>query len=149
MDDESLIKEALHEARSAFAEGEVPIGAVVARDGQILGRGHNSKENLCDPTAHAEILALRQAAQFTGSWRLTGSTLYATAEPCLMCLGAALQARVGTIVFGCEEPKFGAVRLLARDSIVKAGNHALIVRGGVLAQECAEILRDFFETRRP
>ncbi len=148
MDDEALMKEALHEAQSAFAEGEVPIGAVVAKDGQILGRGHNSKENLCDPTAHAEILALRQAGRFSRSWRLTGSTLYVTAEPCLMCLGAALQARVATIVFGCEEPKFGAVRLLAQDDIVRAGNHKLIVQGGILAQECAEVLRSFFETKR-
>jgi len=148
MDDEALMKEALHEAQSAFAEGEVPIGAVVAKDGQILGRGHNSKENLCDPTAHAEILALRQAGRFSRSWRLTGSTLYVTAEPCLMCLGAALQARVATIVFGCEEPKFGAVRLIAQENVVKAGNHELIVQGGILAQECAEVLRSFFETKR-
>ena len=148
MDDEALMKEALHEAQSAFAEGEVPIGAVVAKDGQILGRGHNSKENLCDPTAHAEILALRQAGRFSRNWRLTGSTLYVTAEPCLMCLGAALQARVATIVFGCEEPKFGAVRLIAQENVVKAGNHELIVQGGILAQECAEVLRSFFETKR-
>jgi len=148
MDDEALMKEALHEAQSAFAEGEVPIGAVVAKDGQILGRGHNSKENLCDPTAHAEILALRQAGRFSRNWRLTGSALYVTAEPCLMCLGAALQARVATIVFGCEEPKFGALRLLAQDDIVRAGNHKLIVQGGILAQECAEVLRSFFETKR-
>ena len=145
------MREALGEARLAFAEGEVPIGAiVVAADGRIIGKGHNRKESQSDPTAHAEVLALRAAAQSTGSWRLPGTTLYATAEPCLMCIGAALQARVSRIVFGCLEPKFGAVSRLPRDEDghLRHANHCLLVKEGVLEEECAQLLRDFFAERR-
>ena len=148
MDDEVFMREALGEARLGFAEGEVPIGAIVVQDGRIIGRGHNRKESQSDPTAHAEVLALREAAQSTGSWRLPGTTLYATAEPCLMCLGAALQARVSRIVFGCREPKFGAVVQLAEDGHLRNANHCLTVTGGVLEQECSQLLQDFFAERR-
>ena len=148
MDDEALMREALEEARQAFEEGEVPIGSVVVKDGRIVGRGRNRKEALCDPTAHAEVLALRQAAESTGSWRLSGTTLYTTAEPCLMCLGAAMQARVCRIVFGCREPKFGAVFRFAEDGHLRDGNHCLTVKGGVLEQQCAQMLQDFFAKRR-
>ena len=148
MDDEALMREALVEARLAFAEGEVPIGSVVVDDGRVIGRGHNRKEALCDPTAHAEVLALRQASQSTGSWRLLGTTLFSTAEPCLLCLGAALQARVGRIVFGCREPKFGAVFRLAEEGHLRDANHELVVKGGVLEQQCAQLLQEFFAKRR-
>ncbi len=148
MDDEALMREALVEARLAFAEGEVPIGSVVVKDGRIIGRGHNRKEALCDPTAHAEVLALRQAAQSTNSWRLIETTLYTTAEPCLMCLGAALQARVSGIVFGCREPKFGAVSHLIENGHLQNANHSLTVKDGVLEQQCAQLLQDFFAKRR-
>ena len=142
------MREALVEARLAFAEGEVPIGSVVVDDGRVIGRGHNRKEALCDPTAHAEVLALRQASQSTGSWRLLGTTLFSTAEPCLLCLGAALQARVGRIVFGCREPKFGAVFRLAEEGHLRDANHELVVKGGVLEQQCAQLLQEFFAKRR-
>lgn len=143
-----MMLEALREARDGLLEGEVPIGAVVVIDGEILGRGHNRKESLQDPTAHAETIALREASARVGSWRLEGATLYATAEPCLMCLGAALQARVGRIVYGCPEPKFGAVRLMQADGVLKFGNHRLTVVGGVLQDECAALLKRFFATKR-
>ena len=142
------MREALDEARLAFAEGEVPIGSVIVKDGRIIGRGRNRKEALCDPTAHAEVLALRQAAQSTRSWRLLGTTLYTTAEPCLMCLGAALQARVSSIVFGCREPKFGAVSHLIENGHFRNANHCLTVKAGVLEQQCAQLLQDFFAKRR-
>lgn len=142
--------EALDEARLGFAEGEVPIGAIVVAEGCVIGRGHNRKEGQSDPTAHAEVLALRAASQSTGSWRLPGTTLYATAEPCLMCVGAALQARVSRIVFGCREPKFGALSRLPRDEDgrLRNANHCLIVTGGVLEQQCSQLLQDFFAERR-
>ncbi len=148
MDDEALMMEALDEARLAAAEGEVPIGAVVVRAGCVIGRGYNRKESLSDPTAHAEVLAIRQAAQSMGSWRLLDTTLISTAEPCLLCLGAALQARVGRIVFGCREPKFGALCRLSEKGLLKDANHEIVVKGGVLEQECAQLLREFFARRR-
>lgn len=140
--------EALAEARRAGEEGEVPIGAVVALDGRIVGRGRNARERLRDPTAHAEILALQEAARTLGRWRLTGATVYATLEPCPMCAGALVNARIDRLVYGVADPKAGAVDTLfdlARDARL---NHRLQVASGVLAQECGELLRAFFRERR-
>ncbi len=139
---------ALREAGLAAGKGEVPIGAVVVKDGAIIGRGHNLRETLKDASAHAEILALRQAAQTIGDWRLTGATIYSTIEPCPMCAGALVQFRVDCLVYGARDPKAGAVDSLyniVRDSRL---NHRLQVVEGVLAAECAAIIRDFFRTRR-
>src|SRR5262249_62091319 len=112
--DEAFMREALDEARQGFAEGEVPIGAVVVLDGEIVGRAHNAPLALADPTAHAEVLALRAAGTKTGNYRLSGATLYATLEPCAMCCGAALHARVARVVYGAADPKAGAVTSLYR-----------------------------------
>ncbi len=140
--------QALAEARLAAAEGEVPIGVVVVVDGSVAGRGRNARERLRDPTAHAEILALQQAARTLGRWRLTGATVYATLEPCPMCAGALVNARVDRLVYGVADPKAGAVDTLfslLRDPRL---NHRVQVGSGVLAPECGELLRAFFQTRR-
>jgi len=140
--------EALAEARRAAAEGEVPIGAVLVAEGRIAGRGRNARERLQDPTAHAEILALQEAARTLGRWRLTGSTMYATLEPCPMCAGALVNARVDRLVYGVADPKAGAVDTLfdvVRDPRL---NHRLAVTRGVLADECGALLREFFRERR-
>src|SRR5205823_12796650 len=146
--DETFMAEALAEARRAAAEGEVPIGAVLVVEGRIAGRGRNARERLRDPTAHAEILALQEAARTLGRWRLTGSTMYATLEPCPMCAGALINARVERLVYGVADPKAGAVDTLfevVRDSRL---NHRVQVASGILAAECGEILRQFFRERR-
>ncbi len=140
--------EALAEARLAASEGEVPIGAVVAFEGRVVGRGRNARERLHDPTAHAEILALQEAARALGRWRLTGATMYATLEPCPMCAGALVNARIDRLVYGVADPKAGAVDTLF--DVVRSPrlNHRLAVTSGVLATECGELLRDFFRARR-
>ena len=146
--DETFMAEALAEARRAGEEGEVPIGAVVACEGRIVGRGRNARERLRDPTAHAEILALQEAARTLGRWRLTGATMYATLEPCPMCAGALVNARVDRLVYGVADPKAGAVDTLfdlLRDARL---NHRVQVASGVLAQECGALLRSFFRERR-
>jgi tRNA(adenine34) deaminase len=139
---------ALREAARAFDEGEVPVGAVVVAGGRVVGKAHNQRETLRDPTAHAEILALTQAAEALGSWRLSGATMYVTLEPCPMCAGALVNARIGRLVFGAKDPKAGAVGSLY--DIVRDGrlNHRAPVVEGVRADECAEILRAFFRARR-
>ena len=140
--------EALAEARRAAAEGEVPIGAVLVIEGRIAGRGRNARERLRDPTGHAEILALQEAARTLGRWRLTGSTMYATLEPCPMCAGALVNARVDRLVYGVADPKAGAVDTLfdiLRDARL---NHRVAVTSGVLAEECGAMLREFFRERR-
>jgi len=140
--------EALAEARRAAAEGEVPIGAVLVVEGRIAGRGRNARERLRDPTAHAEILALQEAARTLGRWRLTGSTIYATLEPCPMCAGALVNARVDRLVYGVADPKAGAVDTLfdvVRDARL---NHRITVTSAVLAEECGAVLREFFRERR-
>ncbi len=142
------MRAALREAAKAAKRGEVPVGAVVAdAGGTIIGRGANSPISKRDPTAHAEIIALRKAAKVLGNYRLTGTTLCVTIEPCAMCLGAALLARVGSLVYGADDPKAGAVRSIVRFPIEKS-NHRLEIRRGVLAQECGKILKDFFAARR-
>ena len=142
------MREALDEARRGLADGEVPVGAVVVVAGVIVGRARNAPVALADPTAHAEVLALRAAGLETGNYRLTGATLYATVEPCAMCCGAALHARVTRVVYGAADPKAGAVVSLYRLLDDPRLNHRAAATGGVLADESAALLRRFFETRR-
>lgn len=145
---EAFMQLALDEARQALEEDEVPIGAVIVHQGRVVARAHNQREQLCDPTAHAEIIAITQAAASLGSWRLDGCALYVTLEPCPMCAGAILQARIPTVVYGTPDPKAGAVhslyRLLEDDRL----NHRCQVAAGVLAGPCGEILSRFFQQQR-
>ena len=140
--------EALALAKLAAASGEVPVGAVVVLNGEIVGRGHNQPISSVDPTAHAEIVALRDAAKRVGNYRLTGATLYVTVEPCLMCVGALVHARIGTVVFGTPESKAGALESTHRAHEHPALNHRLTVLSGVLASECRDLLQQFFRERR-
>jgi tRNA(adenine34) deaminase len=128
--------------------GEVPIGAVVAIDGKVVGRGFNQPIRAADPTAHAEIIALRDAAQRTGNYRLTGATLCVTIEPCLMCVGALVHARIGRLIYGAAEPKSGAVRSAVRGELPGL-NHRFEVVSGVKEEECRELMQLFFRERRP
>jgi tRNA(adenine34) deaminase len=146
--DEAMMAVALEQARRGLDAGEVPVGAVVAVDGEILARAHNAPITLADPTAHAEILALRAAARVLGNYRLTGAALYATVEPCPMCCGAALHARVARVVYGAADPKAGAVESLYRLLDDARLNHRPDVRGGVQADESARLLREFFAAKR-
>jgi tRNA(adenine34) deaminase len=146
--DEGFMREALDEARRGAAGGEVPVGAVVVMDGVVVGRGHNAPIALADPTAHAEVLALRAAAEKGRNYRLAGATLYATIEPCAMCCGAALHARVARVVYGARDPKVGAVESLYRLLEDARMNHRATATGGVLPDEAARLLSVFFETRR-
>ena len=147
-DDAGCMALALEEARRAESDGEVPIGALVVLDGRILGRGRNQVIAASDPTAHAEILALREAAAALGNYRLTGSTLYVTLEPCAMCCGAAVNARVTRVVYGATDPKAGAAQSLYRLLEDQRLNHRASVTGGVLQQECGAVLSEFFQKRR-
>jgi tRNA(adenine34) deaminase len=142
------MREALDEARRGLAAGEVPVGALVVVEGVVVARAHNEPVALADPTAHAEVLALREAGRARGNYRLTDATLYATVEPCPMCCGAALHARVARVVYGARDPKAGAVESLYRLLSDERMNHRVPVSGGVLADESAALLREFFETRR-
>jgi len=139
---------ALAEARRARDAGEVPIGAVVALNDEIVGRGFNQPISSHDPTAHAEIVALRDAAARVGNYRLTGATLCVTVEPCLMCVGALVHARVGTLVFGAAEPKSGAVVSTVRAGELPGHNHRFDVVSGVKEEECRQLIQDFFRSRR-
>jgi tRNA(adenine34) deaminase len=139
---------ALDEAQRGLEAGEVPVGAVVVRDGLILGRAHNRPVGLADPTAHAEIIALREAGRRLGNYRLPGATLYVTVEPCPMCCGAALHARLARVVYGALDPKAGAVASLYRLLDDARLNHRVEAAGGVLAEECGAVLRRFFEPKR-
>ena len=151
MNSETWMREAIELARSAEAMGEVPIGCVVvhAPTGRVIGRGFNRRETDHDPTAHAEILAMREASQSLGHWRLLDCTLVVTLEPCPMCAGAIVNARVPRLVYGCDDPKAGAVRSLFTLCEDPRLNHRVQVTAGVLADECADLLRDFFRERRP
>jgi tRNA(adenine34) deaminase len=142
------MREALDEARRGLEAGEVPVGALVVIGDSIVGRAHNAPVALADPTAHAEVLALRAAGAATGNYRLTDATLYATIEPCVMCCGAAVHARVARVVYGAPDPKAGGVRSLYTLLEDARLNHRPAVLGGVLAAESAALLRRFFETRR-
>ncbi|MEX1265183.1 MAG: tRNA adenosine(34) deaminase TadA [Actinomycetota bacterium] len=146
--DEALMQLALDEARLCTEAGDVPVGAVIARGDEVLAVAGNGRERLQDPTAHAEVLALREAARGTGSWRLDGCTLLVTLEPCAMCAGAIVLARVERVVFGAADPKAGfagSLGDLVRDTRL---NHRVELTSGVLAEECGELLREFFRTRR-
>ena len=140
--------EALALARAAAALGEVPVGAVVLLEGEIVGRGANRRESALDPTAHAELLAVQEAARALGRWRLTGATVVTTLEPCAMCAGALVLARVDRLVFGAADPKAGAVGSLMNLCSDPRLNHRMVVEGGVRADECGALLRDFFQSRR-
>jgi tRNA(adenine34) deaminase len=145
---EQYMREALALACRAEELGEVPVGAVVVRDGEILGRGYNQPLGSGDPTAHAEIVALREAARAAGNYRLPGAELFVTLEPCLMCAGACLHARIRTLVFGARDPKTGAVRSLFRALDDPRHNHRIEVVEGVLAEECGRKVQAFFQKRR-
>ncbi|HBH03775.1 MAG: tRNA-specific adenosine deaminase [Candidatus Rokubacteria bacterium RBG_16_73_20] len=142
------MREALAEARRGLEAGEVPVGAVVVLDGAVIARAHNAPIALADPTAHAEVLALRDAGLKTGNYRLTGATLYVTVEPCPMCCGTALHARLARLVYGAADPKAGAVESLHRLLDDPRLNHRVAATGGVLAGESAALLREFFDTKR-
>jgi tRNA(adenine34) deaminase len=139
---------ALEEARLALARGEVPVGAVAVREGEIVGRGRNRTEELQDPTAHAEMLALREAAAALGSWRLIGVSLYVTLEPCAMCSGACVLGRIDRLVYGAADPKAGMSGSLASIPADPRLNHSVEIIGGVRANECGMLLVDFFRARR-
>jgi tRNA(adenine34) deaminase len=146
--DKKFMAVALEEARLAAEAGEVPVGAVLVMNGEVIARTHNLREGLSDPTAHAEMLVLREASQRLRRWRLTDATLYITMEPCAMCAGAAVLARISRIVYGCRDPKAGAcgsVFDIAREPQL---NHQIEVIGGMLEEACQEIIRRFFEKRR-
>ncbi len=147
-DDEHFMREALAFARIAFSEKEVPVGAVVVREGRMIGRGRNRRENLADPTHHAEIEAIREAAAAGRNWRLEGATLYATVEPCPMCAGAAVNARIARIVFGCTDPKAGYCGSLGNIPQDARLNHRSTVEGGLFAEESSGLLQLFFRARR-
>ncbi len=146
--DEDFMREALRQAAKAYAAGEVPVGAIVVRDGRMIGRAFNQVESLKDATAHAEMLALTQAQQAAGDWRLTDCTLYVTKEPCPMCAGAIVHTRLLRVVFGVEDPKAGAaggaMNLLQFPTL----NHSCQFTGGVCREECRSILREFFGEQR-
>jgi tRNA(adenine34) deaminase len=144
---EGYMRLALAQARRAFAQDEVPIGAVVVHEGVVVGAGFNQPVSSSDPTAHAEIVALRAAARARGNYRLPGTTLYVTVEPCLMCVGAIVIARVDSVVYGAAEPKFGAVRSLL-DVNALAVNHRFEAVAGVLEDECRSLMVEFFRSRR-
>ncbi len=146
--DEHFLEMALALAREAEAKGEVPVGAVVVLEGKVIGRGHNYPIATNDPTAHAEMLALREAAQTVGNYRLDGATLYASLEPCVMCAGALVNARIARLVFGTRDLRFGGVRSKFRLADADVLNHRVQVVEGILGAECAEILEAFFRSRR-
>jgi tRNA(adenine34) deaminase len=148
VDYESLMDAALDEARRARDAGEVPIGAVIAIADEIVGRGFNQPVSSCDPTAHAEIVAIRDAARRIGNYRLVGATLCVTIEPCLMCVGASLHARIATLVYGAAEPKSGAVSSTVRGGDLAGHNHRFEVVAGVREEECRSLLQTFFRLRR-
>ncbi len=147
-EDERFMNEALRVARRAGKRGEVPVGAVLVAEERVIARGGNATIARRDPTAHAEVVALRRAARRLGNHRLVGATLYVTLEPCLMCLGAMVQARIRRCVFGARDPKVGALHLLRLPALIRGLNHPLGFEGGLLAGPCAEALRAFFRERR-
>lgn len=139
---------ALEQARAALAISEVPVGAVIVAEGRVIAAAYNQREQLCDPTAHAEMIAITQAAENLGSWRLSGCTLYCTLEPCPMCAGAIVQARVPTVVYGAADPKAGAVNTLYQLLSDPRLNHRCEIVPGVLAEECGQLLTRFFQQQR-
>lgn len=142
------MREALQLAQAAGARGEVPVGAVVVKDGVVIGRGHNQPIAGHDPTAHAEVMALREAARHAGNYRLPGCSLYVTLEPCVMCAGAMMHARMARVIFGANDPKTGACGSVLNLFAEARLNHHAVVTGGVLADEAGQLLKDFFARRR-
>jgi len=145
---EFFMRSALEQARIAESLGEVPIGAVIVRDNQIIATGHNRRIIDSDPTAHAEIIAIRSAARVVGDWRLSGCTLYVTLEPCPMCAGAIVLARIDRLVYGASDPKAGAVETLYQICSDERLNHRVEIISGILANECAQIISKFFQRQR-
>lgn len=146
--DSGFMMEALREAEAAGRLGEVPIGAIIVHDGRIVGRGHNLRETSNDPTTHAEMVAIRQAAEALGSWRLLDSTLYVTLEPCVMCMGAIILARIPRLVFACRDPRAGVVGSIYDFSKDERFNHRVQVTEGVLGERCSALLSSFFRALR-
>lgn len=147
-DDVRFMREAIEEARKAESLREVPIGAIIVKDGEIIGRGHNLRETMRDPTAHAEILAIRQASERLNAWRLLDCTLYVTLEPCPMCAGAILQSRIARVVYGTDDPKAGCAGTLMNLLQDRRFNHRAEVTSDVLRHECSELLTSFFRALR-
>jgi len=147
-EDRHYMELALEEAAKGLIQDEVPVGALVVYQGEIIGRGYNRREELQDPTSHAEVLALREASSRLRSWRLDDCTLYVTLEPCIMCMGAIIQARIPRLVFGCHDPKGGAVESLYRLCDDPRLNHSVDVTSGILKEQCATILSGFFLSLR-
>lgn len=147
-DDSYWMKKALALARRAEAAGEVPIGALIVKDGRIVGRGFNRRESAKDPTAHAEMIAIRRSSGKLDAWRLTGAVMYVTLEPCPMCMGAILLARIERVVFGCFDPKGGAAGSLYNLADDHRFNHRVVLASGVMQEECSEILSSFFRKLR-
>ena len=147
-DDIYFMRMALEEANLAYAEEEVPVGAVLVKNGKVIARARNQRETSKDPTGHAEIIAIRYGSQEEKNWRLTDSTLYVTKEPCIMCAGVMVNARLGRLVYGCKDEKGGAVDSLYRILSDKRLNHQVEVVSGILEQECLEILKRFFQNHR-
>lgn len=148
MKDEDIMRSALEQARLAGLAGEVPVGAVVVKDGVIVGRGFNAPITRHDPTAHAEMMAMRDAAQRIGNYRLVGCELFVTLEPCVMCVGATFHARIARVVYGAKEPKTGAAGSVFNLFTEARLNHHARIEGGVLEEECGKLLSDFFTARR-
>jgi len=146
--DEFFMRLALKEAETAFSENEVPVGAVLVLDGKVVASAHNRRESENDPTAHAELIALREGAAEIESWRLTGSTLYVTKEPCVMCAGGMVNARLTRLVYGCRDIRYGAVASQYQIGSDARLNHRVDVLSGILEDECSEILKRFFKMRR-
>ena len=146
--DERFMQIAVGQARTARHNGDVPIGAVIVKDNQLIAKAYNQRQQLQDPTAHAEIIALTQAAAAVGSWRLHNCTMYVTLEPCPMCAGAMVLARIERLVYGCDDPKTGACKSLYNIVQDERLNHRLEVTAGVLVKECKQMLQDFFDQKR-
>ena len=146
--DRQYMQQAIEQAMLAASAGEVPVGAVLVRDGQVISKGFNQPISNSDPSAHAEMLALRGAAQSEANYRLPGTTLYVTLEPCTMCAGAMLHARIDRVVFGASDPKTGAAGSVLNVFSEKQINHQTQVEGGIMSEECGQILRQFFKERR-
>ena len=145
---EQYMELALQEARQAAQQGEVPVGAVIVKDGQVIARAHNMREQWLDATAHAEVIAIREACAKLQNWRLAGCTLYVTVEPCPMCAGAIYNSRIDTVIFGCRDSRAGAVESLFNVLSHPLLNHQPQVIGGILADRCADVVRRFFADRR-
>ncbi len=148
MQDQDYMKIALEEAQKAAMIGEIPIGAVIVCDGEIIAKAHNMRETWQDATAHAEIIAIKQACEKLGRWRLTGATLYVTVEPCPMCGGAIMNSRLDKLVYGCKDSKAGGIESIFNILSNPNLNHRAEVLGGVLEEECAQVMKDFFKKRR-